>query len=255
MSIPMRREREVRLREFFNSEYKFITVLPAWQTFDYKAELSSELDDVLFARCKDILVDPERYFTTVNSWLAAHLEDFQRVYAALIAEYDPISNYNMIEQEGEISKEAEKISQSKRYGTDRVASTIPESRSDRFTTTFDSDTEGKLDSYTVDSIIDAPTLEGHKAQITESTQEADGSGRQGTEISETHLGVVDIYGPESMLTGDRGSERELTRSGNIGVTTSQQMLESEITLRAKYSFINYFCDKFTREMTIGVWDL
>lgn len=33
------------------------------------------------------------------------------------------------------------------------------------------------------------------------------------------------------------NNRELTRSGNIGVTTSQQMLESEIKLR-QYNFIN-----------------
>ena len=35
-------------------------------------------------------------------------------------------------------------------------------------------------------------------------------------------------------TGTRG----LTRHGNIGVTTSQQMLQSEIDLRSNYHFIN-----------------
>ena len=38
----------------------------------------------------------------------------------------------------------------------------------------------------------------------------------------------------------------LTRSGNIGVTTSQQMIESEYTLRLKYSLIELFVTEFIR---------
>ncbi len=36
--------------------------------------------------------------------------------------------------------------------------------------------------------------------------------------------------------------RSLTRSGNIGVTTSQQMLQSEIDLRNNYNFMNQLMD-------------
>ena len=39
-------------------------------------------------------------------------------------------------------------------------------------------------------------------------------------------------------TGTRG----LTRHGNIGVTTSQQMLQSEIDLRSKFNFTNHLFD-------------
>lgn len=40
-------------------------------------------------------------------------------------------------------------------------------------------------------------------------------------------------------TGNKeDNERELTRSGNIGVTTSQQMMESEFNLRNKRNFYN-----------------
>lgn len=38
----------------------------------------------------------------------------------------------------------------------------------------------------------------------------------------------------------------LTRTGNIGVTTSQQMIESEYTLRLKYSLIELFVTEFIR---------
>ena len=38
------------------------------------------------------------------------------------------------------------------------------------------------------------------------------------------------------------SDRELTRSGNIGVTTSQQMLQSEIELRKWLYYQSVFND-------------
>lgn len=256
MSIPMKREKEVRLREMYRNDYKFITILPAWDTFAYKQAIGSDIDDVLFARCKDLLVDPERYTLSVNAWLSSQIPDLEKVYEALTAEYDPISNYDMIEKEGQISKEGEKVSEAKRYGSERTSKTIPDIRSSRYTTTYDSAVEGRLDAYTVEKVEDgAPTLDGHKAQISESSQLPDTQGKQGTELTEKFSGGVEISAPESELEGDKGYQRELTRSGNIGVTTSQQMLESEIQLRAKYNFINYFCDKFSKEMTIGVWSL
>lgn len=45
----------------------------------------------------------------------------------------------------------------------------------------------------------------------------------------------DLKGDKDNNFTDKTFDRELTRSGNIGVTTSQQMLESELNLR-KYDF-------------------
>jgi hypothetical protein len=255
MAVPYRREKEVRLREMFSSEYKLITLLPSWSVFTYHEAIDDYIDDIVFARYKDILIDPERYMSTLDAWLQSHLIDFERAYEALVKEYDPLSNYDMIEREGEISKEGERVSAAKRYGTERTTTTIPETKSSRYTTTYDSAAEGRLDAYTTDTITNAPTLDGHKAQVTQTEQIPDSSQRQGAEVTESYKGGVEISAPETELTGDRGSQRELTRSGNIGVTTSQQMLQSEIDLRVKYSFANFFCDLFAREMTIGVWEL
>ena len=59
----------------------------------------------------------------------------------------------------------------------------------------------------------------------------------------------------SSTTGETGENRERTlRSyGNIGVTTSQQMLESEIDLRSKYNMYHMIADTFKREICVGVW--
>ena len=264
------RQKEVRLREMFNSNYKLITVLPAWSLFAYHIYVEEGLDDIIFARYKDILVDPERYLVTLNSWLMSHMDDLCRVYETLTADYDPLSNYDMIEKEGSIDKEGVKTTEagntstSVLYGQEKVTQTIPATRSDRYTTTYDSAAEGRLESYTENSITEAPTLDGHNAQITVTEQVAETVGeeqKRGREIenaassTEQYEGGVTIQAPVSELEGDRGHARELTRKGNIGVMTTQSMALEELSLRAKYSFVNWFCDIFAREMTIGVWDI
>lgn len=47
--------------------------------------------------------------------------------------------------------------------------------------------------------------------------------------------------------------RELTRHGNIGVTTSQQMLESEIQLRSNNNFVMMLLNDVTKILCISVY--
>lgn len=54
----------------------------------------------------------------------------------------------------------------------------------------------------------------------------------------------------STSSGSDSLDHKLTRSGNIGVTTSQQMLESEIKLRLTNNFLRYVVDGFMSEYTI-----
>lgn len=256
MGIPYKRETPVRLREMFSDNYKLITILPAWHNFDHYEDLDPYIDDVIFARFKDILVDPERYHYTLDSWLHSVLPELNRIYDALVlSEYDPLSNYDMIEKEGSISKEGTKTSEAKRYGIEESSMTIPTTKSSRYSTTYDNAAEGRLESYTVEEPEEAPTIEGQKVQISRSQQLPDSEDKQGTELTESYKGDVTIEAPESELEGDKGAQRELTRKGNIGVTTSQQMLESEIELRVRYNFLNIFCDMFVKNNTMGVYDI
>lgn len=257
MTIPYRKEKAVRLREFYNSSYQLITILPAWSYCAAASYIGQELDDVVFSRYKDILVDPELFLSTLNSWFKLHILEFDDIYKALLQEYDPLSNYDMIEKEGAVSLEGEKTSTTKRYGAEKTTQTIPDTKNSRYTTTFDNAAEGRLEAYTNQEILDgsAPTLEGYNAQITQTEQIEDSDHRRGAELKEHYAGNVTIEAPESELEGDKGSMRELTRKGNIGVTTSQQMLQSELDLRVNQSFIDIFCKMFARDMTLGVWDI
>lgn len=67
-----------------------------------------------------------------------------------------------------------------------------------------------------------------------------GTRRQTTQTPETRVFTVQ-------------EDRVLTREGNIGVTTSQQMLESEIQLRRRYRLIQIILDDFRADLCVGVW--
>lgn len=47
--------------------------------------------------------------------------------------------------------------------------------------------------------------------------------------------------------------RTLESSGNIGVTTSQQMIEAEIALRSKWTLAGIVLESFKKTMCVGVW--
>lgn len=57
---------------------------------------------------------------------------------------------------------------------------------------------------------------------------------------------------KDQLSGDDTTEHSLTRSGNIGVTTSQQMIESEREL-VRFNVIDEFCKELNKEILLSVW--
>lgn len=73
----------------------------------------------------------------------------------------------------------------------------------------------------------------------------------------TRNGSVTVSGDsndnESHTTDTETGTRTLTRHGNIGVTTSQQMLQSEITLRTTYNFVQMLYKDVDSVMTLLVY--
>ena len=63
--------------------------------------------------------------------------------------------------------------------------------------------------------------------------------------------VENTYSKEYSNTAEE--EYELHTIGNIGVTTSQQMLESEILLRKKFNLYKIMANTFADDMCLGIW--
>ena len=191
-----------------------------------------------------------------NKYAQLANDNFWRAYDALTAEYDPISNYDMTEEltaqehDGDITHTRSTDDQHNTITTaieqditaKVTASDTNKPTSKHYTTTYDNDNTGRLASYDVNSgetethTTTAPN--SNSSTVTDDLTETN---------TETHTQTTATVNG-STITADKITGHKLTRKGNIGVTTAQQMIESEMILRTKillYDFINRFVERYT----------
>ena len=140
--------------------------------------------------------DPD-YFQLMNAaWWFRWEGVFTKWYKALALEYNPIENYDRIEEWTDTGESGSEISSS-------------------------GSTENKV------SAFDSTSYSPHDQETTSSGSEASASN------TDEHEGRI---------------------HGNIGVTTSQQMLESEMVLQEKWgNLYNHMADCFISEMLVAVY--
>lgn len=169
-------------------------------------------------------------------------DDLNRLYNAWILEYNPIENYDRIEQSETnlLHGETHTIVGSDNYSSNK---TDTASGTDTTTEKFKNTTE-EYESGMNSSNTFTPTRK--------TTNDSKENGNT-TDLlhGETHT-IVDS-GNNSNNKTDTASGTDTTSinsrtHGNIGVTTSQQMLQSELDLRMKMqveNFVKFIIDKFT----------
>lgn len=161
------------------------------------------------------------YFVTVwKRWMSRTIDNFGRSVSALYADYDPISNYDLNESEATGHKLDDTTNTMTPTG---MAKTTNES----VIFGFDSSQGANADTVT-----------------TKNTYENDYHVDNKNKPSNTK--TMDFNGTTYNNYHD-AEERFLKRSGNIGVTTSQQMIESELSLRKTdllYEYLKQFIDLY-----------
>lgn len=147
----------------------------------------------------------------VNKW--------SRLYAVMESEYNPVQNYNMTEEETPnlTHTETPNITRGKTT-TNKISVTV---------------TGGNSQDDSVYGFNSSSAVPTGKVTGTNSSTTTANANDNVTTDSETETGT--------RTTTDTG-KRTLTRSGNIGVTTTQQMLESEINLWEWNFFEQVFAD-------------
>lgn len=189
--------------------------------------------------------------------LATYLADvyysnWERLYNTLNLEYDPISNYDMTETET-VSDTGENTKQQ------TTTDTATESRSDTSeseasnnttnTNTLNGTQTGKKTGFNSGSFVD------DTQQLNNQTESGATNNTATSETSSSKTGSLNstntINGTD---TTSKNIERELNRSGNIGVTTSQQMIESERELYLWKFFDVVFAD-IDKILTLKVYEM
>ena len=181
----------------------------------------------------------EQITTLANILYTRYGVQWDKLYNVLSAEYNPIENYSMTEEETPDITRTETPDITRTETPDITRTETPDitrgkttSAKSDFTVTTNSDTATDVYSFNSDS----PVPQGESNGNSTVTTQGDADNNVTTE-NETETGTRNITETGTRTETETGTrteretgKRTLTRSGNIGVTTSQQMLESEIKL-------------------------
>ena len=198
---------------------------------------------------------------------------YEKLIAAATAEYNPIDNYNMIESSTDV--------RTPDLTTQLTLNTTAAMTDTRTTTTTgDSTTTNKLNqtkstTETPNNYTETATHAVNPYDNPGMTEESrDTTVQSGMRtVAESYSGTPDetIVNAGSTVTNSGGTsttnsgtntnketgtdttEHELTRRGNIGVTTSQQMLESEMALAGKMNIFKIIEQDLAEKVFLQVW--
>lgn len=244
-------------------------------------EKQTVIDSILL-ECMELEVlypRPETMKNMIGIWSAKELPTWKRVYAAELAEYNPIENYDRHQTD---------TRQETHSGDDVTAGTTESNTTGRTTGNTSGSSSGTssgtssgqngtttnatgnltdnnlhkfaaFDSGTLlDQNKDEKTAQSTNTQTEQSANEQTSS----ENVSQTNQGSS-----EQNQTGTATENKVTTLThgetvgetftsyihGNIGVTTSQQMLESELELAPKINTINYITNSFKMRFCILVY--
>lgn len=189
--------------------------------------------DTLYQRCgMTPLYHPEPAWLKfyIGRWCSKNAKTWEELYKTTIQDYNPIYNYDRTEETTDTRSGTRKLSEDTSSNTKQNGDTsVTDTSSDSSEHTLSADNS---DSYEP----------GYK----------DVSSRQDTQASESS-NRVDVTGDRAVdeTTGETYSHK-LRAYGNIGVTTTQEMLEAQRKL-VRYNVYNEIADSFKEEFCLYLY--
>lgn len=178
--------------------------------------------------------DPDILERLVHTWFSSRKTDFQYMWDALHAEYNPIENYD---RHDDFTEEIDST-------TKRKSNETTTQKGESTTNGKSTATPGKITEEQV-SAFDSNGYQPSR-KTTESGTEAVTSSSSGKNSSTTSG-----EGTEDTVL-DQTKKNTGRSHGNIGVTTNQQMIESELQLR-RFNLYKTIALEFEDEFTIPVY--
>ena len=203
----------------------------------------------IILRCQEfelLYSDPDFLTAAVNIWSRKNYRTFEKWVKALDIKYDPLFNYDRTEEYTDTHS-----GDFNRNGTSNDSGNNGNTRTDNLTMTNNlSDTN------------DVTTTHSEKAY---NDQNYVGTTQDVVDQDESHTGTVTNTGTVTDIgnfssngsTNENGKDNytnihKARLFGNIGVTTSQQMLQSELDI-ARWNMYEHIADLFAQEFCIMVY--
>lgn len=224
----------------------------------------------ILAECAELeclFADPDTMKTMIGLWSKLNISVWERIFTASQLVYNPIENYNRTELEtisddrtdthsgndvntlsGTDSQTTSGSNTQTNTGTDTHTTSETHSGTDTETNSITSYDSNGLYVHDTSSLQHGHSVSGSDALVHGHTVTDNGSGSASTSYGKT----------ETLTHGEKVvHEGDITRnnhtSGNIGVTTSQQMLEQEIEVSAKLNVIKMIVESFKERFCLLVY--
>lgn len=195
--------------------------------------------------------DPLTVKQMVRTWIMAHQDTIQRMYDAIAAEYDPISNYDRTEEE---SSTGTRATSEDATGTDSGSSSRRATGQSSDSSTGSTHTDGSTVNEQENTAYDSATYAKVQKDTStvgdsQATVSASQSAREDAESSTDARTRTDARSASET----RGDARRLHAYGNIGVTTNAQMVEQEMLLRKTFNIYETLAEMFISDFCVLVW--
>lgn len=203
--------------------------------------------------------DTERDIIIATMLKSLFATKWKHLYSLTEISYNPIENYNMVEKSSTSSKGNE--SETTTDGNTRTLDTT-----DKRTDDLTDKTTGNVSRETSTTASDTAQVYGFNSGTGKPSDSSSATG-SGTDTSnttqtetqtgtqtQTQTGTITDAGTGSRTNESTGSsESTLERSGNIGVTTTQQMMEQELNLWNNFNFFETVFKDINSVLTISVY--
>ena len=189
-----------------------------------------------------LYADPYFMRVAIGTWSSKHYRTFEKWITALNLEYNPLENYDRQENWTDTLD-----SDTTNNSTDNTSDTNTSSVNVT-TSTEGSETDNGSIENTV-SAFDSNTYQPSDKSTSDSSTSTSNESNSDTSsnASLTHQSTITDIG-----TKDDTSVHSGRVHGNIGVTTSQQMLQSELDL-ARFNIVQQITDLFLTEFCIMIY--
>lgn len=205
-----------------------------------------------------LYADPEFFKNAVGVWSKKHYRTFEKWINALNIDYAPLENYDRFEDWSDTGNEN---SNTKRNGTTSDASngTVNNSRSEHGNEHNSGDNTLKVNDRTENEVS---AFDSNSYQP-ENQSTSDKDERSTTSLDRTeNRNSSDDTSTHTTSNGSSTDNEDYTKGtvgshtgrihGNIGVTTSQQMLQSELDI-ARFNIVQQITDLFLSEFVLMIY--
>lgn len=243
-----------KLKDLYSDQGELFAPILTAENVPYNS-LGSYLDRYLYRKYRNIMILADMTTQDVYAWFKGVEYNFNCIYEALVKVYDPLSNYDMKEQSADGRSVSDSTTTTEQRGVLQHTETIADKQVSHYTTTDNSAASpGRLESYDVEEVTGTYASDSGIPVIRSKTEQiADEQGKKGIESKSKFDANKTASVGDLSVSANEVNTHELVRSGNIGVTTSQQMLQSEIDLRSVTNFFNIFGERFIEDCTTGMY--